>query len=96
MKLIEFNNLPLSEKYSYIFTLPSIGRGRFISFRKDGELMVSLWDLDSFFAEIYYSHKIGKVLKVEGFALTDDRINLYIDYFLEVNEKEVDLQVELA
>lgn len=82
MFLFEFNNLDLEDKRGYIFSLPPKGdKGRLIVFRDEGDMKYSLWDCDSFLAEM--CAKNGRVIKIEGVELTDDRINLYIDWVKE-------------
>jgi hypothetical protein len=87
MFLFEFNNLDLEDKRDYINGLPptSNDKGRFVTYRKEGDMYISLWDCDTFFVEMYALNR--KVLKIEGIELDDDRINLYIDW---VNEHEND------
>ena len=95
MLVDEYNNLSIIEKHSYIFQQPE-NNSRFISYRKSDELTVSLWDCDTFFVEIYYSRKLNQLLKIEGISLFDDRINLYIDYFLKADKEEDFNIIEIA
>jgi hypothetical protein len=62
MYLFEFNNLDLEDKRAYIFSLPRENKDRFVAFRYEGDLKFSLWNCDSFFAEM--SALNGKVVKV--------------------------------
>ena len=50
----EFNNLDLEDKRDYIIGLPPTqnDKGRFVSYRKEGDQFISLWNCDTFFAEI--------------------------------------------
>jgi hypothetical protein len=82
MFLFEFNNLDLEDKRGYIFSLPpKEDKGRLIVFRHDGDLRYSLWDCDTFLAEMCAEK--GKAIKIEEIELTDDRINLYLDWLEE-------------
>jgi hypothetical protein len=96
MLLEEFNNLSRVDKHCFIFNQPLINISRFISFRKEGEMTISLWNCDSFFAEIHYSRQLKRVLKVEGINLYDDKINLYIDYYLQHRKSEESYLVEIG
>lgn len=44
----------------------------------DGDYRYVLFDCITFFSE--HCKFKGKVISIEGFELTDDRINLYIDF----------------
>jgi hypothetical protein len=69
MFLFEFNNLDLEDKRAYIISLPPRGdKGRLLLFRYEGDLKYSLWDCDSFLAEMCALN--GKVVKIEGIDLT--------------------------
>ena len=82
MVLFEFNNLDLKDKRAYIFKLPpNKDKGRLLLFRDEGNLKFSLWDCDSFVAEM--CAKNGKTISIEGIELTDDRINFYLDWMKE-------------
>jgi hypothetical protein len=82
MFLFEFNNLDLEDKRAYIISLPPRGdKGRLLLFRDEGDLKYSLWDCDSFLAEMCALN--GEVVKVEGIEPTDNRINLYLDWIEE-------------
>jgi hypothetical protein len=61
MFLFEFNNLDIEDKRDYINELPptSNDRGRFVTYRKEGDIFISLWDCDTFFAEMYALNKEG-------------------------------------
>jgi hypothetical protein len=96
MFMFEFNNLPLEEKHAFIFRLPAVDKGRFISYWKDDNLTVSLWDCDSFFAEIYFFEKDRKIIKIEGIELTDERVNLYIDYARKADKSGEDFLIDIA
>jgi hypothetical protein len=96
MFLIEFNNLPLEVKHNFIFTQPAKNKGRFISYWKNDDLTVSLWDCNTFFAEIQYSRILKRVVNIEGIELLDERINLYLDYYLEHNDDEEINLLEIA
>jgi predicted helicase len=69
MFLFEFNNLDLEDKRDYINELPptSNDKGRFVTYRKEGDMYISLWDCDTFFAEMYALNR--KVFKIEGIEL---------------------------
>lgn len=96
MSLQEYNGLSLDEKHNFIFAQPISSKGRFISFWKNDELTVSLWDCNSFYAEIHYSRVHKRITKIEGIELNDEKINIYIDYYLKHNnDEEYDL-VEIA
>lgn len=47
-------------------------------FREEGDYKYALFDCGSFFAESCVLN--GKTVKIEGFELTDDRLNLYLDW----------------
>jgi len=96
MLLEEFNNLSLVDKHCFIFNKPLKNISRFISYRKAGEMTISLWNCDSFFAEIHYSRRQKRVLKVKGINLYDDKINLYIDYYLQHRKSKESYLVEIG
>jgi hypothetical protein len=79
--LIEFNAMELYEKYRFLFSKRGDNHVGFNCFRDDDDYKFSLWDCDSFLAEMCALN--GKVLKIEGIKLTDDRINLYINWLEE-------------
>ncbi|MBW6502331.1 MAG: hypothetical protein K0B05_13145 [Bacteroidales bacterium] len=78
MFLFEFNNLDMENKWQHIYGLKGNDHCKFVTYRKDGEQTISLWDCGSFFAELYVLNK--KILKIEGIELDSCRIDLYIDY----------------
>jgi hypothetical protein len=90
MFLFEFNNLDLEDKRDYINQLPTTSndKGWFVTFRKEGDMFISLWDCDTYFAEMYALNR--KVLKIEGIELDDSRIDKYIDYAKEAEAKGED------
>ena len=90
MFLFEFNNLDLEDKRDYINQLPptSDNKGRFVTYRKEGNMYISLWDCDTFFAEMYALNR--KVFKIEGIELGDSRIDKYIDYAKDAEAKGED------
>jgi hypothetical protein len=51
-------------------------------------MFISLWDCDTFFAEMYALNR--KVFKIEGIELDDSRIDKYIDYANEAEAKGED------
>ena len=76
MYIFEFNNLDLDDRYNYVW---GAREGvRFKSFRDEGEYRFVLFDCGTFFAEQCILN--CKVISIEGFEITDDRINLYIDF----------------
>jgi len=85
MLLFEFNNLDLKEKWQHIYGIESNDHCKFVTYRKDGEQTVSLWDCGSFFAELYVLNK--KILKIEGVELDGNRLDLYIDYAMAQNDQ---------
>lgn len=88
MTLYEFNNLDLEDKYDFVWrTRDGVSLN---CFRDDGEYKYVLFDCGSFFAESCVLK--GKTLKIEGFDLKDDRINLYIDW---LNEHKDDPKYQL-
>jgi hypothetical protein len=78
MTLFEYNNLDFNDRYNFLFAKREDNYVRFNCLRDDGEYKYSLWDCGSFFVELCALN--GKAVKVEGIELTDDRINLYIDF----------------
>jgi len=78
MYLFEFNNLDQEDKWQHIYGIEGDERCKFITYRKDGDQTISLWDCGSFFAEIYVLNK--EILKIEGIELDSSRLDLYIDY----------------
>jgi len=96
MTIDEFNKLPLDDKYSIIFDYPGILKDRLFAYYRDSDWTVSLWNCDSFFAEMHYSFQHKRVLKFEGIILNEDRINLYLDYFIQHRRTEEYYLVEIA
>jgi hypothetical protein len=96
MTIDEFNKLPIDDKYSIILDCPGILKDRLIAYYRDSDWTVSLWNCDSFFAEIHYSIQQKRVLKFEGIDLVEDRINIYLDYFLQHRRSEEYYLVEIA
>ena len=86
MTLFEFNMMPFEEKYKFVFNDLNV---RFISYRKDKDQTISLWNCEDFFAEIYYSKTDNKIINIEGINLNSNRIDLYIDF-----AKKVDYQFD--
>ena len=80
MYLFEFNNLDLDDRYNYVWDKRDEGV-RFKTFRDEGDCRYVLFDCVNFFAEQCIRN--GKVISIEGFELTDDRLNLYIDFAME-------------
>ena len=79
MFLFEFNNLDLEDKYNFVWR---VREGVHLScFREEGDYKYVLFDCGSFFAESCVLN--GKTITVEGIELTDDRINLYLDWMEE-------------
>ena len=78
MYLFEFNNLSLQEKRLFIYGLQGNSPCKFISYRKEMDQTISLWDCSSFFAEMYVKNK--KAIKIEGIELDSSRLDSYIDY----------------
>ena len=83
MYLYEFNNLDLEDKYNFVWGARE-ERVRFKSFRDEGDYRYVLFDCGTFFAEKCLKNE--KIISIEGFELTDDRINLYIDFTVEHND----------
>jgi hypothetical protein len=80
MYLFEFNNLDLDIKYNFVWGSREEGVG-FKCFRDEGDYRYVLFDCGSFFAEQCILN--GEVISIEGFELTDDRLNLYIDFVVD-------------
>jgi hypothetical protein len=87
MMLIEFNNLDLEEKYDFVWQSLDCS---FNCYRVDGDLNYMLFDCGTFYAESCV--QAGKTIKIEGFELNDDRVNLYIDW---VNEHKDEMNCKL-
>lgn len=81
MTLFEYNNMDLKDRHAFIFGLRGDHPVRFSCLRDDGDSKYSLWDCGEFYVEMCAIN--GKVIKAEGIELTDDRINLYIDWIIE-------------
>jgi hypothetical protein len=76
MFLFEFNNLDLDDKYEFVWcTRDGV---KLSCIRDDGDYHYALFDCGTFFAETCACN--GKTIKIDGFELTDDRINLYLDW----------------
>jgi len=90
MFLFEFNNLDLEDKRAFLFGRDRDNNIRFSCIRDDGDYKYTLWNCGDFFVEMCALN--GKLVKIEGFELTDDRINLYIDW---VREHEDDPKYQL-
>jgi hypothetical protein len=88
MTLTEFNNLELDEKNHFIWL--SKHGARISCFRDDGDYKYILWNCGEFYAETCAIK--GKTIKIEGFKLTDDFINLYIDW---LHEHKVDPRYQI-
>jgi hypothetical protein len=84
MNIYEYNNPDLEDRRNFLFGNRGNNYVRFNSFRDEGDYKYSLWDCGNFFVEMCARN--GKVIKVEGIELTDDRINLYIDWVNEHND----------
>jgi hypothetical protein len=70
--------------------LPPISddKGRFVTYRKEDDMYISLWDCDTFFAEMYALNR--RIFKIEGIELDDSRIDKYIDYAKDTEAKGED------
>lgn len=80
MTLVEFLEMDIQERYRYLFGSSNAG---FKCFRDDDDYKYSLWDCGTFYVEIQCRKTDRKVTRVDGLALEDDRINLYLDYINE-------------
>jgi len=78
MALYEFNNLDLEDKFNYVWNSPESG---FKCYCVEGGYKYVLFDCGKFFAESCV--RDGKTISIEGFELTDDRLNAYIDWMEE-------------
>ena len=47
-------------------------QGVFVAMRKSENLMVLLYQLDTFYVEMYYNHPLVKIEKVRCFSCTDE------------------------
>jgi hypothetical protein len=88
MYLYEFNNLDLEDKYDFIWRSDGAGLK---CFRDDGDYRYILFDCGTFLAEKCLLK--GKVIKIEGFELTDIRVNHYIRW---VEEHQDDPNYQLS
>jgi len=77
MYLHEFNNLDIDDRYYYLWVDREEGV-KFKSFRVDDDCRFVLFDYVNFFVEQCMQN--GKIISIKGFELTDDRLNLYIDF----------------
>jgi len=72
--------MTVDEKYDFLFS----GRGdkqiRFITYRKENDQTISLYDCGDIFIEMYALKNDKKPFKIEAIDLYDNRIDLYIDY----------------
>ena len=82
-----FNNMTLSEKHDFLFINRGDNYVKFISYRKEVDLAVSLWDCGDFFAEVYATKKNKYPVKIEAIDLYDSRIDLYIDFATLANDQ---------
>jgi len=81
MTLYEYNNLDLEDRRRSLFVDRGDNDVKFVSLREDGDKKYLLWSYNYFFVEL--CNENGEVVSIEGIEPTDDRVNLYIDYFEE-------------
>ncbi|MCQ6957244.1 hypothetical protein [Mucilaginibacter aquariorum] len=62
--LYDFHAMTLPEKAATVW------EGTFIGDRPEGELFVQLYNMGTFYAEVFYNREINEIVKVRGFKST--------------------------
>lgn len=77
---IEFNKLSLKEKGHVVFQ-----KGKYIASRQYYAQRLVLYDMKSFFAEVWYAPNKNKIHRIESLSQDDKRIDLYINSELDLD-----------
>jgi len=80
MTLYEYNNLDFNDRYNFLFSKRGNNLVQFNCFRDDGVFKYSLWNCGDFFVEMCYSKAQNKVIRIEGIAQDDKKVDQYIDF----------------
>ena len=83
MYLFEFNNLSLVEKRLFVYGLQGNSPCKFISYSKELDQTISLWDCGSLFTKMYNSNK--RTTKIESIGLNSSILDLYVDHGSALN-----------
>ena len=75
----EFNKLSHKEKGHLVFT-----EGKFIASRQYYAQRLVLYDMEEFFAEVWYEPDKNKIHRIESLSPEDKRIDLYINSELDM------------
>jgi hypothetical protein len=81
MTVYEYNHMDFEDRHHFLFGASRDINVKFISFRDVDDKKYSLWDCGDFFIEMCAINE--KTISFEGIELTDNRINLYIDWLGE-------------
>jgi hypothetical protein len=63
--LFDFHAMTIHEKAS------SVCEGTFIGDLPEGELFVMLYNMGTFYAEVFYNQEINEIIKIRGFKSTE-------------------------
>lgn len=83
MTLVEFNNLSLEEKHSFVISDKSL---RLIAFREYYNQKVTLFSADTFFIETFFFPEENRFIRIHAIDLDDKAINIYINQMIKPKE----------
>jgi len=79
MILTDFKNLSLQEKGK-----KALLEGKFIASREYYNQRLVLYDMEDFFAEVWYEPNKNKIHRIDSLSLNDKRIDMYINSELDL------------